>query len=50
MSRVTNDVGEIEGSVVGTLEGWVRDPFTIIVNLFFPVFNKSKTNWIYFAQ
>lgn len=34
MSRVTNDVGEIEGSVVGTLEGWVRDPLTIIINLF----------------
>jgi len=34
MSRVTNDVGEIEGSVVGTLEGWLRDPLTIIVNLF----------------
>ncbi len=34
MSRVTNDVGEIEGSVVGTLEGWVRDPLAIIINLF----------------
>jgi ATP-binding cassette, subfamily B, bacterial MsbA len=34
MSRITIDVGEIEGSVVGTLEGWVRDPMTIIVNLF----------------
>ncbi len=34
MSRVTNDVGEIEGSVVGTLEGWVRDPLTIVINLF----------------
>ena len=34
MSRVTNDVGEIEGSVVGTLEGWVRDPLTILINLF----------------
>ncbi len=33
MSRITNDVGEIEGSVVGTLEGWVRDPLTIIINL-----------------
>lgn len=34
MSRVTNDVGEIESSVVGTLEGWVRDPLTIAINLF----------------
>ena len=33
MSRITNDVGEIEGSVVGTLEGWVRDPLTIVINL-----------------
>jgi ATP-binding cassette, subfamily B, bacterial MsbA len=34
MSRMTNDVGEVEGSVVGTLEGWIRDPMTIIVTLF----------------
>jgi len=33
MSRMTNDVSEIEGSVVGTLEGWIRDPMTIIVTL-----------------
>ncbi len=31
MSRMTNDVGEVEASVVGTLEGWIRDPMTIIV-------------------
>ena len=34
MSRMTHDVNEVEGSVVGTLEGWVRDPLTIIINLF----------------
>jgi subfamily B ATP-binding cassette protein MsbA len=33
MSRMTNDVNEVEASVVGTLEGWVRDPMTIIVTL-----------------
>jgi len=33
ISRITNDVGEVEGSVVGTLEGWVRDPITILVTL-----------------
>ncbi|MFZ9386314.1 MAG: ABC transporter ATP-binding protein [Chitinophagaceae bacterium] len=33
MSRMSNDVGEVEGSVVGTLEGWIRDPMTIIVTL-----------------
>ena len=33
MSRIAHDVGEVEGSVVGTLEGWIRDPMTIIVTL-----------------
>lgn len=33
MSRITTDVGEVEASVVGTLEGWVRDPLTIIIYL-----------------
>lgn len=33
MSRITTDVGEVEGSVVGTLEGWVRDPLTILIYL-----------------
>ena len=32
ISRMTNDVGEVEASVIGTLEGWVRDPLTILVN------------------
>ena len=32
MSRMTNDVGEVEGSVVGTLEGWIRDPLTILLH------------------
>ena len=33
MSRTTNDLGEVESSVVGVLEGWVTYPLTIIVNL-----------------
>jgi subfamily B ATP-binding cassette protein MsbA len=33
ISRITNDMGEVEGSVVGTLEGWIRDPLSIILNL-----------------
>ncbi len=33
MSRMTNDVGEVENSVIGTLEGWVKDPLQIIINL-----------------
>ena len=32
ISRITNDVNEVEVSVVGTLEGWIRDPLTIILN------------------
>ncbi|MBX3241796.1 MAG: ABC transporter ATP-binding protein [Chitinophagaceae bacterium] len=32
ISRITNDVSEVEGSLVGALEGWVRDPVTILVN------------------
>jgi ATP-binding cassette, subfamily B, bacterial MsbA len=33
LSRMTNDIGEVEGSLVGTLEGWIRDPLTILVTL-----------------
>ncbi len=33
ISRITNDVSEVENSVVGTLEGWIRDPLTIILNV-----------------
>ncbi|MBI1342903.1 MAG: ATP-binding cassette domain-containing protein [Terrimonas sp.] len=33
MSRMTTDVAEVENSVVGTLEGWIRDPLTIIITL-----------------
>ncbi len=33
MSRMTSDVAEVENSVVGTLEGWIRDPLTIIITL-----------------
>jgi len=32
ISRFTNDVGEVEGSLIGALEGWVRDPLTILIN------------------
>ncbi len=33
MSRMSNDVYEIEASVIGTLEGWVKDPLSILINL-----------------
>ena len=32
ISRSTNDVAEVESSLVGALEGCVRDPLTIIIN------------------
>ncbi len=32
ISRITNDVSEVESSVVSTLEGWIRDPLTILIN------------------
>jgi ATP-binding cassette, subfamily B, bacterial MsbA len=35
MQRMTGDVGQVEGSVLGALEGWVKDPLTILVNLTF---------------
>ncbi|MFN2458975.1 MAG: ABC transporter ATP-binding protein [Chitinophagaceae bacterium] len=35
ISRITNDIGEVETSVVGTLEGWIRDPLAIILNFAF---------------
>ena len=35
MSRMTNDIGEVETSVVGTLEGWIRDPLQIIFNIIY---------------
>lgn len=33
MSRMTNDIGELEGSVVGTMEGFIKDPLNIIILL-----------------
>ena len=32
ISRITNDMNEVESSLVGTLEGWVSDPLAIIFN------------------
>jgi subfamily B ATP-binding cassette protein MsbA len=33
ISRITHDINEVEGSLVGAIEGWVRDPITILVVL-----------------
>jgi len=35
ISRMTNDIGEIEGSVVGMLDGLIKDPITIVGYLVF---------------
>lgn len=32
ISRITNDVSEVEVSLIGALEGWIRDPLTILIN------------------
>ncbi len=32
ISRITNDVSEVESSLISALEGWVRDPLTIMIN------------------
>ncbi|MEI9946195.1 MAG: ABC transporter ATP-binding protein [Chitinophagaceae bacterium] len=37
ISRMTNDIGEIEGSVVGMLDGLIKDPLTVIGYLIFLV-------------
>jgi subfamily B ATP-binding cassette protein MsbA len=41
MSRMTNDVGELENSVVGTVEGFIKDPISII--FFFSDINIYKS-------
>jgi ATP-binding cassette, subfamily B, bacterial MsbA len=33
MQRMTGDVAQVEVSVLGALEGWVKDPLQIIINL-----------------
>jgi ATP-binding cassette, subfamily B, bacterial MsbA len=38
ISRMTNDVAEIEGSIVSTLEGLVKDPLTILFYLAYLVY------------
>ncbi len=38
ISRMTNDIGEIETSVVGTLDGMIKDPLTILGYLAYLVY------------
>jgi ATP-binding cassette, subfamily B, bacterial MsbA len=46
MQRMTGDVGQVEASVLGALEGWVKDPLTIIVNLTFLFLINAKLTLI----
>src|SRR5579871_2535823 len=42
MSRMTNDIYEIESSVVATLEGLIKNPLTILGYLFYMVYLSPK--------
>ena len=42
MSRMTNDVGELENSVVGTVEGLIKDPLNLLILLVTLVFISPK--------
>ena len=35
ISRITNDLNEVELSVIGAIEGWIRDPLNILLNVTF---------------
>jgi subfamily B ATP-binding cassette protein MsbA len=49
MSRMTNDVGELEASVVGTLEGFIKDPLNIIIILSTLVFISPQLSLFLFV-
>ncbi len=49
MSRMTNDVGELETSVVGTLEGFIKDPLNIIIILSALVFISPQLSLFLFV-
>lgn len=42
ISRMTNDIGEIESSVVGTFDGMIKDPLTVLGYLLFLVIISPK--------
>ncbi|HET9056546.1 MAG TPA: ABC transporter ATP-binding protein [Chitinophagaceae bacterium] len=48
MSRMTNDIGEVESSVVGTLEGFIKDPLNIIIILGTLVYISPKLSLVLF--
>jgi ATP-binding cassette, subfamily B, bacterial MsbA len=46
MQRMTGDVGQVEVSVLGALEGWVKDPLQIIISLGILFFMSAKLTFI----
>jgi subfamily B ATP-binding cassette protein MsbA len=48
MSRMTNDIGEVEGSVVGTLEGLIKDPLNILIILGALIYISPKLSLVLF--
>lgn len=42
ISRMTNDIAEIETSVVGTLDGLIKDPLTVLGYLIFLVYTSPQ--------
>ncbi|MEO6730671.1 MAG: ABC transporter ATP-binding protein [Ferruginibacter sp.] len=42
MSRMTGDIGEIQSSIVQTLEGFIKDPVTILAFLIYMVYLSPK--------
>jgi ATP-binding cassette, subfamily B, bacterial MsbA len=42
ISRMTNDIGEIESSVIGTFDGMIKDPLTVLGYLIFLVIISPK--------
>ncbi|TDH26110.1 ABC transporter ATP-binding protein [Segetibacter sp. 3557_3] len=48
MSRMTNDIGELENSVVGTMEGFIKDPLNIIIILATLIFLSPQLSFFLF--
>ncbi len=42
ISRMTNDIAEIEGSVIGTFDGMIKDPLTVLGYIIFLVIISPK--------
>jgi subfamily B ATP-binding cassette protein MsbA len=49
ISRMSNDMNEIEWSIIGTLEGLIRDPMTILIVLFTLVFMSPQLSLMLFV-